>query len=239
MRPHCLQEPELKSVSVVSNARTQSTRVPRKLVRPFAGTNLMTIALDKLNRMDFFEHRYLAVAEPELAKMAEAFPNVEVLHRKQEAVKQGVNPQSVTFGHYREVPSDWIFVFNPCLPLLSVATIRKAYDYLQQTNFRSYTAVIKTGDWIFDEEGHALTNSDPTNVTTNKNRTFFKGAHAFHIVNREYFSTTGHHWTFQPNDPHLIEIPEAESADVDTEMEFALAELLYEKHVGKQPGAGA
>ncbi len=221
----------MKSISVVTNARTQSTRVPRKLVRPFAGTNLLTIALAKLDRMDFFEHRYLAVAEPELAAMAAPYGHVEVLHRKQDAVNQGVNPQTVTFAHYKEVPSDYIFVFNPCLPLISVATVRQAFDYFQQTSHRSYTAVIKTGDWIFDSGGNALTNSDPQNVTTNKNRTFYKGVHAFHIVSREYYAATGHHWTFSPNDPHLIEVPEAEAADVDTEGEFALAELLYQKRM--------
>jgi CMP-N-acetylneuraminic acid synthetase len=226
----------VKSISVVSNARLQSSRVPKKLVRPFAGRTLIEIALEKLDRMDFFEHRYLAVAEPELIELAKPFPNVEVLRRKNEAVKQGVNPQSVTFAHYREVPSDYVFVFNPCLPLLSVATIRRAFDYFQTTDHRSYTAVIKTGDWIFDSDGNALTNSDPANVTTNKNRTFYKGAHAFHIVKRSYFEETGQHWTFAPNDPHLIEIPEEEAADVDTEMEFALAELLYQKRVSGGSG---
>jgi CMP-N-acetylneuraminic acid synthetase len=219
----------MKTVSVVTNARTQSTRVPRKLVREFAGRSLLDIALEKLNRMDFFANRYLAVAEPDLAAMAAPYENVTVLHRDPDAVQRGVNPQSVTFAHYRKVPSEFIFVFNPCLPLIRVETIRKAYDYFQSTNYRAYTAVVKTGDWIFDSEGNALTNSDPRNVTTNKNRTFYKGCHAFHIVNREYYSTTGEHWTFAQNDPHLIEIPEEEAADVDTEGEFALAELLYQK----------
>lgn len=220
----------MKSISVVTNARLQSTRVSRKLARPFAGTSLIEIALAKLDRMDFFERRYLAVAEQELVDLAEPYQNIEVLRRTEDAVRKGVNPQTVTFAHYLQVPSDYIFVFNPCLPMLTVDTIRKAFDHFQATDFSSYTAVIKTGDWIFDGEGNALTNNDPQNVTTNKNTTFYKGAHAFHIVNKQFFATRGYHWTFSRNDPSLIEIPEAEAADVDTEMEFALAELLYMKN---------
>lgn len=225
----------MKTISVVINARLQSTRVPKKLVRPFADRSLLSIALEKLNRMDFFEHRYLAVAEPELAEMAKPFPHVEVLPRKSEAVKQGVNPQRVTFAHYCEVPSDYVFVFNPCLPFVTVDTVRRAVDYFQETNFRTYTSVIKTGDWVFDSDGNPVTNTDPNNLTTNKNVQFYKAAHAFHIVNKEFFCTQGYHWTFTKDDPHMIHIAEEEAIDVDTPIEFEVAEALYLKRSEKAP----
>jgi CMP-N-acetylneuraminic acid synthetase len=219
----------VKSISVVVNARLQSSRVPRKLVRPFAGRSLLDIALDKLNRMDFFAHRFLAVAEDDLARMAQPYPQVEVLRRRQEAVHPGVNPQKVTFAHYGEVPSDYIFVFNPCLPLVSIGTVRNAFDYFQSTDYPSYTSVVKTGDWVFDSEGNPVTNTDPQNLTTNKNVSFYKAAHAFHIIGKQVFVSHGRHWSFTRNDPHMVEIPEAEYADVDTEPEFALAESLYQR----------
>lgn len=217
----------MKNISVVINARLNSTRVPRKLVRSFAGSSLIEIALGKLNQMDFFDHRYLAVAESELIDLGREFPNVEILERDLRAVQKGVNPLSVTFAHYLHVPSDYIFVFNPCLPCIKIQTIKKAFDYFQTTNHNSYTAVIPTGDWIFDAEGNALTNSDPRNVTTNKNTTFFKGCHAFHIINKTFFRDQQILWSFNRNDPHLVPIPEDEAVDVDTPMEFELAEKLY------------
>lgn len=165
----------MKTISVVINARTQSTRVPQKLTRPFAGTSLIEIALSKLDKMDFFKHRYLAVAEEELVQIGQKYSNVEILKREAGAVAKGVNPLTVTFEHYLRVPSDYIFVFNPCLPCIQISTIKKAFDYFQKTYFTSYTAVISTGDWIFDSEGRPLTNSDPRNATTNKNRFFFQG----------------------------------------------------------------
>jgi CMP-N-acetylneuraminic acid synthetase len=219
----------MKSISIVTNARLQSTRVPQKLVRPFAGRSLLQIALDRLNAMDFFEHRYLAAAEEPIIRMADAYPNVEVLRRKPEAVAKGVNPQSVTFAHYRDVPSDYIFVLNPCLPFVSVDTVRKAFDYFQSSSHPSYTSVVKTGDWVFDSDGNPVTNTDRQNLTTNKNVQFYKAAHAFHIINRNFFATHGYHWEFTRNDPHLIEIPDHEYVDVDTEVEFSFAEFLYER----------
>ena len=217
----------MKTISIVINARLQSTRVPQKMIRPFADKSLLQIALEKLNAMDFFEHRFLAVAEEELMEYAKPFENIEILKRKAEAVKQGVNQQNVTFAHYCDVPSEYIFVFNSCLPFVTIDTIKKAFDYFQENDHPSYTSVVKTGDWIFDSEGNPLTNTNPNNLTTNKDIKFYKAAHAFHIVNKEFFSTKGYHWDFLRNDPHMMSIPEEECIDVDTEIEFELAESLY------------
>ncbi len=217
----------MKSISVVCNARLTSTRVPRKLIRPFGGSTLIEIALSKLDRMDFFEHRYLAAAEHPLLELAEGYENVEVLQRDPASVVAGTNPMEVSFAHYLHPPSDYIFVFNPCLPLFSVSEVRKAYDYFQSTDFPSYTSAIPTREWIFDSDGHALTNRDPMNTSTTAGAIFYKGAHAFHILRKAYFAETGCLWTFSPGDPHLVPVPPELCIDVDHELDFELAELHY------------
>lgn len=219
----------MKSVSVVTNARIQSTRIPQKMIRPFAGTTLLDIALEKLNRMDFFENRFLGVAEEELAARAARYPNVSVLRRKPESVAPGVHSQIKTFAHYLDVPSDFVFVFNPCLPFVSVDTIRKAFDYFQATDHPSYTACVPTRDWIFDAGGNSLTNKDPRFASTMAGAVFYKGAHAFHIINRERFRKKEYHWSYTPNDPHLVEIPKTEHVDIDDPLDFEFAEFLYRR----------
>lgn len=224
----------MKRVSVVMNARTQSTRVPRKLVRPFAGTTLLDIALAKLDQMDFFEHRFLAVAEEELKAMATRYRNVEILHRDSAAVQRGVNPQNLTFAHYLKIPSDYIFVVNPCLPCLSVETVRAAHDYLQSTEYPAYMAAIPTGEWVFDPDGNPLTLKDPGNLTTNINRSFQKATHAFYALDKRRYAEKGYMWTFAKDDPHLVLMPEDEAVDVDTMLEFEYAELVWNQ---RQPTA--
>lgn len=217
----------MKSISAVINARKGSTRVENKLLRPFANTTLIEIALSKLNDMYFFENRYLAVAEKEFTDLLSTHKNVSLLSREQKSVMKGVNPLTTTFAHYLNVNSDFIFVFNPCLPFISIETIKKAFDYFQNTDYKSYTAVIETGDWIFKNNGMPLTNTDPKNATTNKNMTFYKACHAFHIVNKNRFKEEKVLWDFEINDPHLFKINEKEAIDIDTIQEFKLAELLY------------
>ncbi len=219
----------MKTNSAVINARKGSTRVENKLLRSFANSTLIEIALSKLNQMDFFDNRYLAVAEKEFKNLLISYPNISLLPRDKKAVLKGVNPLTTTFAHYLDVESDFVFVFNPCLPFISIKTIKKAYDYFQRTEYQSYTAVIKTGDWIFDSEGIPLTNNDPKNATTNKNMSFYKACHAFHIVNKNRFKKEKILWNFEINDPHLFEINEREAVDIDTIHEFNLAELLYKE----------
>ena len=217
----------MRSISVVINARLQSTRVPNKLIRPFSGSTLIEIALEKLNVLDFFEHRFLGVADPELKKKVKSFENVQILDRDEDSVKSGVNPPKISFAHYLKIPSDYIFIFNPCQPALSIETIKKAYDYFQRTTFLSYTSAVETRDWIFDHNGNCLTNKDTNNYSTNKGKVFYKAAHSFHIVSKDFFKRNGYHWTFTSDDPHLISVPIEETVDVDTEHDFKIAELYY------------
>lgn len=218
----------MRSISIVINARLQSTRVPNKLIRPFSGSTLIEIALKKLNEMDFFEHRFLGVADQELKIKAQNFQNIQILDRDINSVKSGVNPPNVSFAHYLKIPSDYIFILNPCQPALSIKTVKKAYDYFQKTKYLSYTSAVETRDWIFDDNGNSLTNKDTNNYSTNKGKVFYKAAHSFHIVSKDFFKKNGYHWSFTSDDPHLITVPIEETVDVDTELDFKIAELYYD-----------
>jgi CMP-N-acetylneuraminic acid synthetase len=215
------------TISVLVNARTKSTRLPRKLVLPFAGSTLVDIALEKLDRMDFFDHRYFAVAEPELRSKAEKFVNIEILDRDSSAVAPGYNDHRKVFAHYERVQSDYIMWLNACHPLISADTLKRAVDHVRATTHNSYTSVIPTTDWIFNDAGEPITNTQASMLSTDHSRRFFKVAHAFHVINKEFFLRDYQYWTLTRNDPALIEIPEEESYDVNTPMEFDIAEAAY------------
>lgn len=217
----------MTSISVIINARTTSSRLPRKLVRPFAGTTLIDIALAKLDQMDFAAHRYFAVAEEELAKYAKPYRNVEILWREPDAVKPGYNPHEVQYAHYKKIESEYFIWMNACCPLLGVETIRMAAEEVARSRHNSYTSVIKTTDWIFDLDGTPLTNKDADMVSTAHSPIFYRVAHVFHIFNRPFFERTGRLWTLEPNDPCPIEVPEEEIFDVNTPLEFRIAEAAY------------
>jgi CMP-N-acetylneuraminic acid synthetase len=217
----------MTTVSVLINARLKSTRLPRKLVLPFAGSTLIDIALEKLDRMDFFAHRYFAAAEEELIARAVDYPNVELLRRDPAAVAPGYHDHKTIYAHYALIESDYIMWLNPCHPLLTADTLRKAMDDVVKTGHNSYTSVIPTTDWIFDETGAPVTHKQANVVSTAHSKKFFKVAHAFHVFRKAFFMKDYQLWTMTPNDPALIEIPEEQSYDVNTDLEFRVAEAAY------------
>ena len=220
----------MKEISVILNARIQSSRCPNKLLRPFADSSLIDICVEKMSRMDFVQHRFLAARECLLRQRAAPYSNIAIMHRERKAVDRGTHHPQVSFAHYLNSPTEWILILNPCLPLLSVDTLREACDYFQRTSYKSYTSAVPCRDWVFDNAGKALTYTDPRHVATNVAVTHFRAAHAFHIVNREYFrKTRGRYWTLKIGDPDLIAIPEEEAVDVDTEQDFIAAEAIYKQ----------
>lgn len=217
----------MKTISAVINARLQSTRLPRKLLRPFAGSTLIEIALAKLDQMDFFDHRYFGVAEDELIQLAPDYQHITLLQRTPEAVKPGYGNHKVIYAHYESIESDYIFWLNPCHPLLTVDTVRKAFDTFQSTQHNSYTAVVPSQEWLFDNDGNPVTHTSGNVVSTAHSSSFMKATHSFHIFNKAYFLKTNQVWTLTRDDPHLVEIPDSENFDADTAVQFETAEAVY------------
>jgi CMP-N-acetylneuraminic acid synthetase len=219
----------MATIAVLVNARVKSSRLPRKLLLPFAGTTLIDITLEKLDRMDFFAHRYLGIAEEELLAKATPYRNIEILKRNEDAVAPGYNDHRKVYSHYRDVDADYIFWLNACHPLLSIETVRRCYDEVLKTQKNSYTSVVPTTDWIFDEIGNPITNTKPSMLSTAHSPKFFRVAHAFHVFRKDFFLKDYVPWTLTPGDPALVEIPQEESYDVNDQFEFDIAEGAYRK----------
>ena len=220
------------TIAALINARLLSSRLPNKLILPFAGRTLIDVALEKLAAADFFAVRYLAAAEDELLRRVHDHRNIVPLVRDPKAVQPGYNGNENVFAHCRAITTDYIFWLNPCSPLLSVDTMRSACDYVRQTHFNSYTSVVETHDWIFDDAGLPVTNRQPTMLSTAHSPKFYRVAHAFHIYNTAFFLKSFVPWTFTRHDPELVRIPDEESFDVNTPVEFAVAEQAYTRARG-------
>lgn len=220
----------MKTISVVINARLQSTRLPNKMLLPFSGSTLIEIALEKLDKLYYVQNRYLAVYEEELKRIGKKYKNIEILNRSYKEVKRGIVTLTTRFKYFEQISSDYIMLLNPCCPCLSLTTILDSIKYFAQHNiYNSYTSVIKTRDWIFNDKGVPVTNRDCDKIATNIGNYFYKATHMFHILNREYFLKNGEIWTMERNDPHGIIVPEEEAFDIDNKLEFDIAEYVYSR----------
>jgi len=211
-------------------ARTESTRVSQKLVRSFANTTLIDIALEKLNQMDFVDDRVLAVGEDVFVEKAKPYPNIRIMKRSRESIAKGHAPLHIRYETHYLIETDYILWFNPCHPFMSLDTLYKATEIVKRDCHNSFTSVISSNDWVFDANGNPVTHKDPTITATNQDLARTKVAHAFHIQKPDNFRSYGIPWSLTKNDPALIRISEEEALDIDTELEFSLCELLYCKY---------
>ena len=218
----------MNKVGLVVNGRLSSTRCPKKLIRPFAGSTLFDIALSKLSSLSSQLKTYVGIADPELIQLASKYPAVNLLKRSQASIQPGYGDHREIFAHYKYIDAEYIMWVNPCHPLLSPQTILNAINIVEKSGFPSFTSVVPTTDWIFTEDGLPVTNKEPGMISTAHCSSYFKVAHAFHIFRKDTFMSTYQHWSLTKNDPCLITIPEEENFDVNTELEFSIAELAFQ-----------
>jgi len=221
----------MKKISVLINARIKSSRTNKKLIRPYNNSTLIDIALEKLSKLDFFDYRFLAAADEQLINKINYYNNIELLNRKNQSVEPGPHHPLITFEHYKNIPTDYFFVMNPCSSFLSIETIKRAYEVFQNTSYNSYISVEKSRDWYFAETGEALTHKKSSALqNTSDGDFYFRATHSFYIANKNFFlENQGMLWTLTQNDPFLIEIPSIEGIDVDTDTDFEISEFLYSK----------
>lgn len=216
-----------REVSVVINARVGSTRVPRKLIRPFADTTLLDIALEKLSRMNV-KHKFLAACDSEIIKLWLKYqPKVPLLTRNEASVSPGTHDYRVSFAHYLAMPTRYVMSMNPCLPFTKVETYERAIEAFKASDCTTMTSVVRRNNIFFDVNARALNAS--AFVDTQHQSAIFETAHMFHIFDVDYFRETGAFWDYTAGHPHIYEVPADECPDVDRPHEFEFCELCWRK----------
>ena len=217
----------MTNIAVIINARLASTRLPKKLVKPFANTTLLDIALGKLSQIEANE-KYLAAADDEIISIWDKYKDrVDLLERNYLSVLPGEHPHSISFEHYNSVKSSHIMIMNPCLPFTSVVTYQEAIVKFIDEGIISMTSVVTVNGIYFDNVGAPVNIPDPQFISTRSVIPLRRMAHLFHIINRDRFCKEGKLWEYKINDPYFFEVDESESLDVDNALDFEICECLY------------
>lgn len=213
--------------SVVINARVNSTRLPNKLLRPFAQTTLLDIALDKVSKIKA-EYKFLATCEDEIIEVYNKHDtDIRLLDRSRESVEKGRLSQDITFAHYKDIPTDHIMVINPCAPFVSVETYESALDRFYKEGAQTMTSVLRHCNAFLDGDFHPM-NVNGKAVSSQGNNPIYEMSHLFHIFNKDFFLENGYFWSYEKNDPYYYVVDKEESHDIDDWTDFRVSEILYE-----------
>ena len=210
-------------ISIVINARVNSTRVPKKLIRDFCGTTLLDFILEKVKAIDV--PKYVATCEEEIISIVKRHNGFSILDRESLSVQKGFRHQSITFAHYKNVPTDKIMCINPCCPFVDRLTYEIAMEKMLSEKCITLTTVKKLNTVCFDSQFKPV--NAALQVSTLNNDPIYEMSHLFHIFDKKFFLENGYFWDYSKKHPFLFEVTDDQSLDIDYIMDFNVCEIIW------------
>jgi len=212
----------MSKLIVIAPVRKESERVKRKLLRPFAGSDLFTICAEKLARLNV--QTYIATCEEEFRAIAKHY-DLLILERTRESIES--EKADIIHNYLRDVDADIIFMVNPCCPLLRIETIESAIEATRVVA-DGVLSVVECRRLIFDTNGNVV-NRDPWVVNSKTMLPNYISANAFLSFRRGFFLKNRQYWSFTRGNPERFSISDVEATDIDTLHDFKKAEDLWWK----------
>lgn len=223
---------KLEDILFIVQARLNSSRLPGKMLKPFAGTTLFDITLNKVNRSIVPSSSfYASVNEKELIDVANKH-NVNVFLRSEQSIRNDdKDPFSLKeIFEWRELPFKYFVIMNACNPLVKVETINSFMEEFCKVE-GGLLSVKEHKHWFYTPEGKFVqesTGGDKARMTFNSKyvQTLYsngpiKGGLMSDLEKDIYC------WD-QQSKPDVFIYPDNEYIDIDYEHEFRQAEYLYE-----------
>ena len=216
----------MKTIAAIAHARKTSTRCPNKHLRPFGNTTLIDIALDNLSKLDVDE-KYLAVYDQELKD--KVIDGVKILHREYDSVAPGNCHHSVMYKHLENVESEFILNYNPCQPFLQVDKLNDCIRVFKESKMKSMITVQKERNFFWDKTRNPINFKPNDRLSTTSGPWVYLATHSLVFYEKNYMLSE---WELFPNTkdnpfPLVTDWSENELIDVDTELDFKLAKLIY------------
>jgi CMP-N-acetylneuraminic acid synthetase len=200
------------------------------MIRPFAGSTLTDIAIDKVldSKVLPKENFYLAAHEPELISIGKN-RGINVFERSEKSAKSEGTPMTEIFEWWDKLPYKYVLMFNACCSLLSTETIDKFIRHYLQTDSDGLFGVIEKKNYFWNTEGELITEWPEGEAVLNTKMvgTTLEAAHCLYAGSMPALGENVWMGDYTPNSPELFVVPEEETFDVDYEWQFGVAETLY------------
>jgi pseudaminic acid cytidylyltransferase len=221
---------------VIIPARGGSKRIPKKNVKDFLGKPIIAYSIAAAIKSGLFDEVMVSTDNEEIAEVAIRYgAKVPFLRSNKNA-----NDYATTFDVIKEVISkyqslnktfDYTCCLYACAPFVTANKLADAFDLLQNKNFDSILPIVafefpiqkafkidKNNKTAFFFSDFSLTRSQDLNQS-------------YHDVGQFYWMNTNkciQKKAVITNNTGSIIISELEAQDVDTELDWKLAELKYE-----------
>ena len=221
----------ISDVCVVIQARLNSQRVPKKMIRDFNETNLFSLVIDKVLKSEIIpkENFYVSVYEKELKDIVKD-NGVQLYERSYESAN---SEKSITkvYEWHDKLPYKYVILISVCTPLLKTETIDKFVEKYMNLDSDGLFGVIGKKQYYWNEDGDMITNwpEGLTIMNTKMVETTYEAAHCLYASRMDTIKDE----IWMGETPLLFEMTELEAFDIDYPWQFEVGEVLYKKNILK------
>jgi len=209
--------------------RHSSERVPGKNYRDFAGKPLFHHVVQSLLDCPLIDKVVIDTDSPiVIEQAAEHFPDVLVLLRPDHLRDGGIAMNDVLLNCIEQVPSDFYLQTHSTNPILSTKTITEGIQkfFGLYPMFDSLFSVTKRNVRFWDSLARPINHNQNILLRTQDLPPIFEENSCMYIFTKAILERKHNRIGDRP---FLFEMAEVEAQDIDVELNFIVAELLYKK----------
>lgn len=211
--------------------RSGSERVKNKNIRTFADSSLLEIKIKQLSQIPCLDGIVVNSNDSLMLERARKL-HCETIQRGQIFADPTTSMSDVYVNMAENFPADYIVYCNVTNPLIENATIEKAITMFQE--LRKEHVSVNTAHLIKEfmyMDGHAI-NYDPMNQPRSQDLPeIFALNFAVNVISRTDMIRFKN--IICP-EHLLLPVSEIEATDIDSELDFAIAEFLYKRKIGEK-----
>lgn len=222
----------MNKLTAIVPMRHSSERVPGKNYRDFAGKPLFHHVVDTLLSCNTIDQVVIDTDSPILIEQCDKFfPTVLVLERP-EHLRDGAIPMNdVLLNSINQVPSQFYLQTHSTNPILTPKTLNQGIEKFFELYpmYDSLFSVTRKHVRFWDSLARPINHNANILLRTQDLPPIFEENSCFYLFTKAILEQKHNRIG---NRPYLYEIPEAEAQDIDVELNFIMAELLY-KNINK------
>ena len=225
---------KLKKTAFIVQARLNSERVPEKMVKKFADTNLFELVLKKLLKSKIIPNEQIFASvypgEKELINICKKL-NIKKYKRSWASANNDNNLQTIYEWHNKlESQYEYVILISGCNPLLKVETIDKFIKTFINQEEENLFAVTEKKQYYWDKKGKMITPwpKNQTIMNTKAVEPTYEAAHVLYASRLDLIKENKFMGDFEVEKGiKLFTMPELETFDIDEQWQFDLGEILY------------
>ena len=219
---------DIGNVAFVVQARLNSQRLNRKMVKSFDDSCLFEILLEKIAKSSLIPDKnvYLSIYEEELKDIARNF-NFNIFERSFESANED-NDIKVIYEWWDKIPQEYVILISACNPLLKIDTVENfTQDFLESEDHGSF-AVFEKKTYFWNSKGKPITDWNNSKIMNTKVvEPVYEAGHCLYASKLAFLSQGFWMDNKVPPSPRLFVVDEIECFDIDYEWQFNVAEKLY------------